>query len=75
MTHTDVALLWRVFDEATALLRDLEAVDGIAGLVMAGRYIEVMRRHIEPLRRVVEDVEFHEKAKEVLGNHLSGKAN
>lgn len=55
-------LLWRVFHEAEALLRDLEAVDGRNDLTTAGRYIKVITDHVEPLRRVVEDVEFHEKA-------------
>jgi hypothetical protein len=56
-------LLRRVFHEAEALLRDLEAVDGGRNdLMTAGRYIKVITDHVEPLRRVVEDVEFHEKA-------------
>ena len=70
---TDVALLRRVFDEATALLRGLEAVETTGGMDGAAKYLAVVNDRIEPLRRVVEDVEFHEKAKEVLGDYFAGK--
>lgn len=58
------ALLWRVYREAEALLRDLEAVERDSGgdLALAGHYIKIMTDHVEPLRRVVEDVEFQERA-------------
>lgn len=54
-------LLWNVYSETEALLRDLEAVEGSSDLATAGRYIKVFTNHIEPLRRVVEAVERHER--------------
>lgn len=62
-------LLWRVYREAETLLHDLEAVETRHGgdLAQAGRYIKVITDHVEPLRRVVEAVEFHERAEEVIG--------
>lgn len=54
-------LLWSVFQEAESLLRDLEAVEGHGDLATAGRYIDVITTHIEPLRRRIEAVECHER--------------
>ena len=62
------AALWRAYREAAALLRDLEAVETVGGgeLTAARRYIAVITAHVEPLRRVVDYVEFLIKAEKIV---------
>jgi hypothetical protein len=61
--HIDT-LLWRTFRVAENLLRDLENAESNCDdrLDLAGRFLKIVTDHVEPLRRVVEAVEDHERA-------------
>lgn len=73
--HIDT-LLWRVYREAEELLRDLERVvesDCADRMGLANKFLAIVTDHIEPLRRVVEDVEFHEKADAAIAELVASK--
>jgi hypothetical protein len=63
---TDTALR-RLHAEAKALLRDLETAAGTAdGIALAGKFAAVMAAHVEPLRSAIDDVEFYDRAEQLI---------
>ena len=54
----------RLHREAAALLRDLEAAahaGALSNLHLASALMEAVHRHIDPLRKAISDVEFHQE--------------
>lgn len=54
-------LLWACYSRTSEFLAELEAVEASGDMTAAGRYIAVMTKNVEPLRRAIEAVERHER--------------